>query len=158
MDQVLSSVVLGSSDGRLGYWVWYPYYGYVFLPLGEQILDQEAKREIFHTPAAVSGEILGFWVEIAGTKQNWGCEAMVGQEFEVLVDARYSAADKKHTRMDVTIWKPSGASFSANDDELWPYTAPGTTIHFRIAGVAGEAFDINEAGIWRAELKYVWVS
>ena len=121
------------------------------------VLATVARQKIFYTPAEVTGKILSYKVKIAGVSKAWGGEALVGQEFEVTVTAQYSAADAKHTRMDLTVWKPSGASFKANDDDLWPYASPGETISFLIRGVAGEAFDINEAGIWEAKLEYVWV-
>lgn len=121
------------------------------------VLDNVPRRTIFYTPAVVTGGITSYKVKIAGVTKAWGGEALVGQEFEVSVQAKYSAASKKHTRMDLTVWKPSGATFKANDDELWPYTSPGTTINFLIRGFFGEAFDINEAGIWEAKLEYVWV-
>lgn len=121
------------------------------------LLDAVPKREMFHTPAEVTGEIIDYWVEIAGVKRPWGVEALVGQEFEVWVDARYSAATGKHTRMDLTVYKPSGATDEYKDDDWAPYEAPGATIHFHITGFLGEAFDIDEAGVWEAKLEYVWV-
>lgn len=125
--------------------------------LSPGVLDTVPRRVIFQTPAEVSGDIINYWVEIAGVKRPWGVEALVGQEFEVWVDAKYYAAGAKHTRMDLTVYKPSGVIDEYKDDDRWPYEGPGVTIHFHITGFLGEAFDINEAGEWEAKLEYVWV-
>lgn len=134
---------------------------FLFNPIGSPgpaLLDEESRKTLFSIGATVTGEILGYGVIIAGTRRSWGYTgAMVGQEFEIPVECRYASSGGRHTRIDLTVWRPDGSSFSANDDDLWPYASPGETISFRIRGVAGEAFDINQEGTWEARLQYVWV-
>jgi len=156
MTQVLDRVMIGQYEGQVGYWVLGPL-GYYFVPMATEQLAAIAKRSLFVTPAEVTGSILGYWVTVSGAKKSWGGSAQVGQEFEIQIDAKYSSIASQHTRMDIIVYKPNGVTFAANDDDMWPYDAPNTTIHFQISGPLGEAFNIDEAGAWYAELQYVWV-
>lgn len=129
-----------------------------FNPIREG-LSTLGKRTIFSTSALVTGQIISCGVKIAGVRQSWGYnQAKKGQEFEVPVEAKYFADGPKHTRMDLKIWRPDGSSFTAKDDDFWPYASPSTQINFFISGFAGEAFNINQEGNWYGELTYVWVT
>jgi len=127
-------------------------------PNPDPVLDTVPRQTIFSSIAPATGTILSYGVTIAGVRQSWGyTEAQVGQEFEVPVECSYQASRNTHTRIDLTVWRPDGTSFSANDDDVWPYASPGEIIHFLISGRFGEAFDINQEGTWEAELTYIAV-
>lgn len=126
------------------------------------LLDTVARREIFHTPTEVTGEILRYYVNINGVLEDWGVETSEGDIFRVEVFARYHAPGDRHTRMDLTVWKPeSGDIIYANDDDLWDpihgYEDPDTEIHFIIRTLGGGSWVVNEIGTWEAKLEYVWV-
>ena len=156
MVQVLDRVFLGQNEGQLGYWVLGPL-GYYFVPMATEQIAALSKRTLFITPSQVTGTIIAYWYSVSNTKRNWGSQAQVDEGFDIMVDAKYSSLNSQHTRMDVIIYKPNGATITANDDDLWPYDAPNTIIHFRIRGPLGTSFKIDVAGTWYAELQYVWV-
>jgi hypothetical protein len=157
-EHVLAQVIIGQYNGVPGYWVPAGNGQYMFYPMGTD-LATISQRALLYTPAEVTGQILSYGVIISGvTHNNWNVQTTVGKEFEVIATAKYSAPSSKKTRMDLTVWRPSGSTLTGYSDDDWPYVAPGKTINFKIGGTLGEAFDIDEAGTWMAELKYVWVS
>jgi hypothetical protein len=159
MIQVLDRVILGTQDGVPGYFVPAGNGLWTFIPLAVSELANISQRTLFYTPAAVTGQILSYGVIISGVTYNtWNIQTQVGKEFEIIATAKYQASSSVQTRMDMTVWRPSGSMIQRSDTDIWPYSAPNTNLNFHIQGVAGEAFDIDEAGTWLAELKYVWVS
>lgn len=121
------------------------------------VLDTIARREIFHTLTEVTGEIIDYKIRLNDEEDiPWGAEVLVGDRFYVKVWAKYYAPSPMHTRMDLTVWKPSGEVITANDDDLWPYESPGDLIEFRIRSI-WDSWNIREVGLWEAKVEYVWV-